>query len=206
MRSGTSMLRTRDILHIHRTVVHIPPLRTFSTSSHLNAKASSQLLALSSLVKESDHGLAREWIDNFKIEDIPKDGYVVSRSRSSGPGGQHVNKTESKVTIRCDLRRAKGNWLPAFVFQPLSRSPHYLPSPPTILITSQTSRTASQNLSSALDNLHQTILQAAQSVIINPTSNEQKSKVKGYIKKENERRLEMKKRNSAKKASRKDVE
>ncbi|WWC60712.1 uncharacterized protein I303_103288 [Kwoniella dejecticola CBS 10117] len=181
-------------------------LRYFSATPCLPGKAPSQLLITPSLSKESDHISARQWIDDFEVDDIPKDSYEISRSRSSGPGGQHVNKTESKVTLRCDLSKAKGKWLPPFVFGPLIKSPYYLPNPPSLLITSQTSRTASQNLTTALGNLHQTIVQAANQVIINPTSAEQKNKVKGYIKKENEKRLEAKKRNSAKKASRRDVD
>ncbi|WWD09736.1 hypothetical protein V865_007864 [Kwoniella europaea PYCC6329] len=200
-----SLPKTLGIRSSHASVAQAP-LRTVASSSVSFAKASPHLLVLPTLPKETDHAAAREWVDNFKLDDIPKDAYIISRSRSSGPGGQHVNKTESKVTLRCDLSKAKGSWLPGFVFQPLMRSPHYIPSPPTLLISSQTTRTASQNLTTALDILHRTIIQAAESVIINPTSHEQKAKVKGYIRKENEKRIEMKKRNSAKKASRRDVD
>ncbi|WRT67502.1 uncharacterized protein IL334_004474 [Kwoniella shivajii] len=180
--------------------------RGISTSILRLAKASPQLLSLSLLGKETDHKLAREWVDNFKIDDIPKDGYEATRSRSSGPGGQHVNKTESKVTIRCDLIKANENWLPSFVIPALTKSPYYLSSPPSLLISSQTSRTASQNLNSALTLLHRTIQDSAGNLIINPTSSEQKSRVKGLIKRENEKRLEMKKRQSAKKFSRRDID
>ncbi|OCF71465.1 hypothetical protein I204_07523 [Kwoniella mangroviensis CBS 8886] len=204
--SVTSFPKVPRGIRLLKTSIRLLQLSQFSSSILRSAKASPQLLALSSLVKESDHAAAREWVDSFKLDDVPKDGYVVSRSRSSGPGGQHVNKTESKVALRCDLSKAKGEWLPGFVFQPMMKSPHYLPSPPALLISAQTSRTASQNLTTALDILHKTIVHAAESVIVNPTSHEQKAKVKRYIKKENEKRIEMKKRNSAKKASRRDVD
>ncbi|WVF71837.1 hypothetical protein IAT40_006646 [Kwoniella sp. CBS 6097] len=180
--------------------------RSFPTTTAVQDKASDHLLSIPKLDKEADHVQAREWVNGFRVDDIPKDGYEVSRSRSSGPGGQHVNKTESKITIRCDLTRAKGDWLPPFVFQPLTKVPHYMPSPPSIQISSQQSRKASQNLSTALGLLHQTIVKSAESVIINPTSEEQKEKVRRYVRKENERRLEGKKRAAAKRASRRDID
>ncbi|WWC89665.1 uncharacterized protein L201_004590 [Kwoniella dendrophila CBS 6074] len=180
--------------------------KSFTTHSRYHAKASSELLGISSLIKESDHILAREWIDNFKLDDIPKESYIITRSRSSGPGGQHVNKTESKVTLRLDLTKSKGNWLPKFVFEPLTKSPYYLSNPPSILISSQNSKTAFRNQNDTLKNLYETIKFVTEKIIINPTSFEQKQKVRGYIKKENEKRIEFKKRHSLKKASRKDFD
>ena len=40
---------------------------------------------------------------------IPKEQLKISFSRSSGPGGQNVNKVNSKVDIRFDLEFS--NWL-----------------------------------------------------------------------------------------------
>jgi peptidyl-tRNA hydrolase ICT1 len=35
---------------------------------------------------------AREWVETFKVDDIPKKHTTVAFSASSGPGGQNVNK------------------------------------------------------------------------------------------------------------------
>jgi ribosome-associated protein len=45
---------------------------------------------------------------NDEVE-IPEDALTFTASRSGGPGGQHVNKTSSRVTLRVDL--AHGSWL-----------------------------------------------------------------------------------------------
>ena len=41
---------------------------------------------------EEDHLEARHWLDGFNINTIPRSLGDVSFSRSSGPGGQNVNK------------------------------------------------------------------------------------------------------------------
>jgi peptidyl-tRNA hydrolase ICT1 len=73
-----------------------------------------------SLDADAEHALARQWLDDFALADIPKDAYEVSFVRSSGPGGQHVNKTNSKAVVHCNIHKAK--WLPAFMVTELRKS------------------------------------------------------------------------------------
>lgn len=52
----------------------------------------------------SEHQIktAKEWLATFQARDIPRHTFQISYSRSSGPGGQKVNKTSSKATISLD--------------------------------------------------------------------------------------------------------
>jgi ribosome-associated protein len=45
------------------------------------------------------------WLRDGRM--IPKDCFHLSFSRSGGAGGQHVNKTETKVDLRLDLTAAE---------------------------------------------------------------------------------------------------
>lgn len=97
-------------------------LRHFTTTPRTFAPPSKELLALPALKDDDHHALAREWLDAFSADDVPKTSYVISYARSSGPGGQHVNKTNSKAVLHCDIHRAKGHWLPPFVVPELQRT------------------------------------------------------------------------------------
>lgn len=47
---------------------------------------------------EEDHEAARRWLENLDSNTIPKKLREVSFSRSSGPGGQNVNKCVHDLT------------------------------------------------------------------------------------------------------------
>lgn len=86
-----------------------------------------------------------------------------------------------------------------------SKQPHYLPDPPSLLISSQTSRSAPQNQAAALALLHDTIVSAARRVIKGQTSPEQKQAVQAMMRREDARRKADKVRLKSKKAARRDL-
>ncbi|ELU37978.1 RF-1 domain-containing protein [Rhizoctonia solani AG-1 IA] len=54
--------------------------------------------------------LARGWVKEFVDQGgIPKREFEIGYSRSSGPGGQHVNKTNTKATVRLPVNC---RWIP----------------------------------------------------------------------------------------------
>lgn len=46
---------------------------------------------------------------------IPQDAVSISFARSSGAGGQNVNKVNTKAELRFNLQDARGTWLPSDV-------------------------------------------------------------------------------------------
>jgi hypothetical protein len=79
-------------------------LRTFSVAAARLANAPKTLLQLPDLVKPDDHQLAENWINGFQQDDIPKDAWETSYSRSSGPGGQ-VSRMPRHAEQQAEVRR-----------------------------------------------------------------------------------------------------
>ncbi|TFK33434.1 hypothetical protein BDQ12DRAFT_410190 [Crucibulum laeve] len=139
---------------------------------------------LPALGTPEETALARAWIDKFRRETIPKGAVELSFSRSSGPGGQNVNKVNTKATIRCPLNSA---WIPMWAREGLKKDPHYVANTHSLLLTSTVHRSQSQNVNDCLSKLHTLILTTASRSIKNEATPEQKKRVEGLIKADNAR-------------------
>lgn len=114
----------------------------------------------------------------------------TSFSRSSGPGGQHVNRTSSKATVRLPL--PSPSLLPPFVVPHLVRhSPHYTPH--ALLVSSSTQRSQQTNLTECFAKLKAAILDAAKRDLVGETSQAQKDRVKGLVAREKKKVEKVKK-------------
>lgn len=53
----------------------------------------------------AEHKEARTWLTTFNVDSIPKSAFEVTFSRSSGPGGQNVNKyiceNQFRIVAKC---------------------------------------------------------------------------------------------------------
>ena len=85
---SSSMLSRQLRHHIIRFECCLPSKRLFSSTTPLAAPASDSLLRLQSLASPAEHSEARTWLDDFQVDDIPKEAWEAGYSRSSGPGGQ----------------------------------------------------------------------------------------------------------------------
>ncbi|KAI8854756.1 hypothetical protein BC829DRAFT_439036 [Chytridium lagenaria] len=97
---------------------------------------------------------------NFKETSIPVDKLEISFSRSSGPGGQNVNKVNTKVDLRFEPSDA--DWLPLKFDLGLR------------LIY----RTQPKNLSDCVSKLHEMIMKAAEAEVPREPSEETLARIK----------------------------
>jgi len=90
---------------------------------------------------------------------IPFEELQVRSARSSGPGGQNVNKVNSKITVRWTVRDSPS--LPDEIrTRLLEQLGKRLTSKGELLITSQRFRDASRNLADGLERLRKLLAQA----------------------------------------------
>ncbi|KAM3137536.1 hypothetical protein pb186bvf_010326 [Paramecium bursaria] len=91
---------------------------------------------------------------------IPKEKLQCNFTKSSGPGGQHVNKTNSKAEIRFNLNSA--DWLNDHQRKKfIEKFPNYVNKMGEVILTSQYSRCQDQNLRNAIEKLSDMVSEAS---------------------------------------------
>ncbi|KAG5639512.1 hypothetical protein H0H81_000657 [Sphagnurus paluster] len=144
---------------------------------------------ITDLVTREDTSVARSWISNFKTQSIPRNLVELSFSRSSGPGGQHVNKVNTKATLRCPV---DSPWIPSWAHAALKANPHYVSSTNSILIQSTVYRSQLQNIEDCLQKLHEIVLAASSASVKHEPTEEQKKRVVALEKAEKARKRQEK--------------
>ncbi|KAI9593125.1 hypothetical protein BDF19DRAFT_387707 [Syncephalis fuscata] len=87
--------------------------------------------------------------------------FEIHYMRSSGPGGQNVNKLSTKVDMRFELKFAK--WLPEAVRDKLAQQEaSRLNKHGEFVFTSDRTRSQKMNLEDCIDKLYDAIMQASQ--------------------------------------------
>ncbi|KAH3906383.1 hypothetical protein HBI56_198160 [Parastagonospora nodorum] len=151
---------------------------------------------------DDDLRAARSWLARLHAEAIPlKSIGELSFSRSSGPGGQNVNKVNSKATLRVPLD-ALLHHVPTAIHGEIRRSRYVAARSNAVIVQADDSRKQSDNASSCYRRLFDAIVEAGRHAVPNETSAEQSIRVKNLQKSDNERRLKTKKQQSSKKSSR----
>lgn len=133
-----------------------------------------------------------------KRVDIPEDRLVISFVRSSGAGGQNVNKLSTKVELRFLVKDA--DWIPREVRDRLNtQQANRINKDGYLSLTSQEYRTQAQNRKAAVAKLEQMLLEAW------PRPKVRKQRT-GVSKAAKERNKEFKKKRSDTKKNRKQVD
>jgi ribosome-associated protein len=123
---------------------------------------------------------------------VPVDALAVRAVRSSGPGGQNVNKVSSKIELRVDVERIEGMDDAA---RKRLRDAAPLDADGWLLVTSQRTRDQRQNLDDARDKVRILVARALHV----PRARRKTRPTRGSV----ERRISDKKRQTRAKADRK---
>ncbi|OAD71893.1 hypothetical protein PHYBLDRAFT_169808 [Phycomyces blakesleeanus NRRL 1555(-)] len=139
---------------------------------------------------------ATEWIKRLSKATIPPKQLQLSFSRSSGPGGQNVNKgmyenhISTKVTLRLALQSA--DWIPAYAKDKLAST-----KTGDLIITSDRTRSQAKNVEDCYDKLLSQLRLAV--AVPKEADSETLARVKHLQQLEDTRRKDVKKRQSDKK-------
>ncbi|XP_037611238.1 peptidyl-tRNA hydrolase ICT1, mitochondrial [Sebastes umbrosus] len=130
---------------------------------------------------------------------IPVDRLTVSYSRSGGPGGQHVNKVNTKAEVRFHVQTA--DWIPEDVRQNIfEKNRNRINKAGELLVTSELSRSQHRNLSDCIQKISAIIAEASEKPR-EPTAEDIALRA-ARLDKGNKERLKQKKIHSATKTSR----
>ncbi|KAI8141667.1 hypothetical protein BJV82DRAFT_618645 [Fennellomyces sp. T-0311] len=137
---------------------------------------------------------ASRWISTFNKDKIPRDQLRIQFSRSSGPGGQNVNKVSTKVDMRLVVNE-ETTWLPSYARDSLK-----LNKSGELVVTSDRTRSQAKNIQECYDKLVETIKSAV--AVAKEPDQAALDRVASIRNQGNLRRKENKKRQSDKKSSR----
>ncbi|KAL7619441.1 hypothetical protein AAE478_009980 [Parahypoxylon ruwenzoriense] len=143
---------------------------------------------------------ARRWHASFDGNALPKG--QTCYSRSSGPGGQHVNKTDTKATTVWSVEELSKS-LPTIIRSALRTCKYYSKRNDSITIQAQTQRSRSANTEENHTKLVEELLKICKARVPGVTSPEKIKKHEALSESFRESRLKAKKAQGYKKASRK---
>ncbi|XP_053367772.1 peptidyl-tRNA hydrolase ICT1, mitochondrial [Clarias gariepinus] len=112
-----------------------------------------------------DHKFSTKHSDDSQgdrtAENIPVDKLQITYSRSSGPGGQHVNKVNTKAEVRFHVQTA--DWIPEEVRKEIVlKNKSRINKAGELIVTSEVSRSQQRNLNDCVQKISEIISEASQ--------------------------------------------
>ncbi|KAK4891489.1 hypothetical protein LTR27_009984 [Elasticomyces elasticus] len=150
---------------------------------------------------EAELDSARKWLAKLDPETIPRGICDVTFSRSSGPGGQNVNKVSSKATLRVPTASLLPI-LPSLLRPYILSSRYHAAKGHDIVIQADESRKQTDNVNACFKKLNELIVDAGREAVPGETSPEQTKRVEMLQKAEAAGRRKMKEFQSKKKSAR----
>ncbi|KAF9516907.1 hypothetical protein BS47DRAFT_1291554 [Hydnum rufescens UP504] len=143
--------------------------------------------------------VARDWLERFSKRPLQRSDVQLGFARSSGPGGQNVNKLNTKAIARCPI---DSPWIPFWTRENLKSTPAYVSSTQSLMVSSTISRSQAQNVEDCLRKLHALIVTTVSSAIQNEPSEVQKDRVRKFQAAEKAKMLVEKKKRKGVKSGR----
>ncbi|KAL4730310.1 hypothetical protein ACLX1H_002343 [Fusarium chlamydosporum] len=143
---------------------------------------------------------ARSWYESFNASQLPKGN--TTYARSSGPGGQHVNKTETKAITAYPIGQLLAV-LPKSLHPSIRQSKYYTATNDSLTFQAQDSRSRDANAEDNRRKLTEEVIRIYKEATPAETSTEKKKKHEEIGKRFHDTRIKQKKFTSAKKQSRK---
>ncbi|KAF4450116.1 hypothetical protein F53441_6715 [Fusarium austroafricanum] len=142
---------------------------------------------------------ARSWFESFHSSQLPKGN--TTYARSSGPGGQHVNKTETKAITAYSVGQLFAV-LPKSLHPSIRKSKYYTSTNDSLTFQAQDSRSRDANAEDNRRKLVEEVTRIYKDATPAETSADKKKKHEEIGKRFHDSRLKAKKFTSAKKQSR----
>lgn len=132
---------------------------------------------------------------------IPTESLKIRSTRSSGPGGQAVNTSNTKVEIRFNVEDAE--WIPIWIKKKfIELQKHRINKSGDFVITSEKTRTQLLNQADCMDKIRHYIREAEIQATPKEPTQEMVEKKENNLQKANQKRLIQKRMHSIKKAGR----
>ncbi|CAJ0585525.1 unnamed protein product, partial [Mesorhabditis spiculigera] len=132
---------------------------------------------------------------------IPVDRIEKRFSRSSGPGGQHMQKSLTKCEIR--FRIADADWIPSHLKEPLAlRLANRINAGGEVVVDSDRTRERTMNVADCFDKLRATIYDVERELLKRDETDEDREVILKRQEKAAQKRLEEKRRLSDTRSSR----